>query len=242
MALIFLSVISMYGSSRDASIRCRSLVVGRDVAAVELHALGVLHLDLEALALLDRDHAVLSDLVHGLGQELADLNVVGGNCGDVLDVMFAFDGNRELLDLVDDGLRAKIDAALELHRVGARREVAQAFSDDRLSDDGRGGRAVAGHVVGLRGGLLEHLGAHVLEVILEFDLFGDGHAIMRDRRCAPLLINGHVAAAWAQGDLDRVGQGINTGLQLSTRLGVVDELFCGHGFSSRELWLVNRLT
>jgi hypothetical protein len=43
---------------------------------------------------------------------LADLHVVGGDCGDVLDVLPAFDGNRELLDLVDDRLRAEIDAAL----------------------------------------------------------------------------------------------------------------------------------
>ena len=51
IAEIFLSVIRMYGSSRTASMR--SVLVtkyGRDVAAVDLHALDVLGLELQALA------------------------------------------------------------------------------------------------------------------------------------------------------------------------------------------------
>jgi hypothetical protein len=60
--------------------------VGRDVAAVELHTLDVLGLELQALGLLDGDDAVLADLVHDLGDQLADLAVCGGDGGDVGDV------------------------------------------------------------------------------------------------------------------------------------------------------------
>ena len=60
--------------------------VGRDVAAVELHALGVLDLELEALALLDGDDAVLADLLHHLGDQVADLLVRGRDGGDVGDL------------------------------------------------------------------------------------------------------------------------------------------------------------
>ena len=60
--------------------------VGRDVAAVELHALDVLGLEGQALALLDGDDAVLADLVHHLGDQVADLRVGGRDGGDVGDL------------------------------------------------------------------------------------------------------------------------------------------------------------
>ena len=65
--------------------------VGGDVAAVDLHALGVLGLELEALGLLDRDDAVLADLVHHLGDQVADLRVGGGDRGDLGDLVLALD-------------------------------------------------------------------------------------------------------------------------------------------------------
>ena len=60
--------------------------VGGDVAAVELHALDVLGLEAQALGLLDGDDAVLADLVHHLGDQVADLGVGGGDGGDVGDL------------------------------------------------------------------------------------------------------------------------------------------------------------
>ncbi len=47
--------------------------VRREVAAVELHALDRLELGRHALVLFDRDHALLADLLHGLGEDVADL-------------------------------------------------------------------------------------------------------------------------------------------------------------------------
>ena len=59
--------------------------VGAQVAAVELHSLDPLDLGLERLALLDRDHAVLADLLGRLGDHLADLGVeVRGDGRDLL--------------------------------------------------------------------------------------------------------------------------------------------------------------
>ena len=62
--------------------------VGRDVAAVELHALDHVELGREALGLLDRDHALVADLLHRLGQHLADLGVaVGRDRADLGDLL-----------------------------------------------------------------------------------------------------------------------------------------------------------
>ena len=49
--------------------------VGRDVAAVELHALDDLHLVVQRLAVLDGDDALLPHLLHGVGDlEYFNLN------------------------------------------------------------------------------------------------------------------------------------------------------------------------
>ena len=61
--------------------------VGRDVAPVELHALGVFLLEADRLAFLDGDDAVLADLVHDLGDELADLGIGGADGGHGRDLL-----------------------------------------------------------------------------------------------------------------------------------------------------------
>ena len=170
----------------------------------------------------------MANFVHGLGQQLADVGVVARDRGDVLDIGVTLDGNRQFLDLVHHRPRARIDAALEQHRIGTGRQVAQAFGDDRLGQHGRGGGPVAGHVVGFGGGLLQHLRAHVLEVVLQFDFFGHCHPIVRDRWSAPLLIDGHVSTTWAKSDLDGIRKRVDASLELSTCLGVEDELLCRH--------------
>ena len=98
----------------------------------------------------------------------------------------------------------------------------------RLGDHGRGGRAVAGDVVGLGGDLLGQLGAEVLERVVELDLTGDGHAVVGDGRRAPLLVEDDVAALGAERHLDGVGEGVDAALEGSA--GMLVELEdLGHG-------------
>src|SRR5690606_8055658 len=78
--------------------------VGADVALVELHALDDVELGVEGLRLLDGDDAVAADLVHGVGDQLADLGVVGGDRGDLGDGLAVLDRAGELLDAGDGGL------------------------------------------------------------------------------------------------------------------------------------------
>ena len=84
-----------------------------------------------------------------------------------------------------------------------------AFADDGLGQHGRGGGAVTGEVVGLRGHFAHHLGAHVLELVRELDLLGDGHAVLGDPRCAERFVDDDVAALRAQRHLDGVGQDVD---------------------------------
>src|SRR5215218_2777603 len=198
--------------------------VRRQVAAVELHALDHLQGGLEAARLLDRDHAVLADLLHRLGDDAADLLVVvRGDGADVRDVL-ALDGLGQLVDGLDGGPDGQLDATLDLHRVRTRGDVLGALAIDRLGEHGRGGGAVAGHVGGLRSDLAHHLSAHVLERIGQLDLLGHRHAVLGDGRRAELLLDNDVASLGAEGHLDRVSQLVDTPKDRGARVPGVDNL------------------
>ena len=81
---------------------------------------------------------------------------------------------------LDGGVDALLDAAAQDHRVGAGGDVAHAFVDHGLREDGRGGRPVAGDVVRLGRDFLRELGAEVLEAVLDLDLLRDRHAVVGD--------------------------------------------------------------
>ena len=171
--------------------------VGREIAAVELHALDDVELGLQALGLLDRDDALVADLLHGLGDLGADLGVaVGGDGADLGDLVVGRDLLGLGLQLGDDGGDGQVDAALEVHRVGAGGNRLGAFADDRLGEHGGGGGAVAGDVGGLGGDLTQHLRAHVLELVLELDLLGDGDAVLGDAGGAERLLDARRCGPW----------------------------------------------
>ena len=82
--------------------------------------------------------------------------------------------------------------------VSAGGDVLQALGDDDVGEQRGGGGAVTRDVVGLDGGLANELGAHVLDRILELDFLGDRDAVVGDERSAEGLLEGDVAAPWAQ--------------------------------------------
>src|SRR5207249_522754 len=163
-------------------------------------------------------HAVLADLLDRVGDDVADLPVAGRDRGDPGDVLLARDLLRLRLDVVDDGLDSRLDAALERHRVRAGRDVLQPLADDGLREDGRGRRAVAGDVVGRRGDLADELRALVLEDVLDLDLTRDRDAVVRDRRRAVALVEHDVATLRAKRDLDRIREDVDAALESATRV------------------------
>ena len=198
--------------------------VGRDVAAVDLHPLGVLRLEGDTLALLDRDHAVLADLLHHLGDQVANLAVGGRDGGDVRDVGAVAHRLGQALQLGHQRLGALIQAALEQHRVGAGGDDLQTLGDDRLGQHGGGGGAVAGDIVGLGGDLDQQPRAHVLKRVFELDLLGDGHAVVGDGRGTELLVDRDIAPARAERGLDRIGDDIDAALERAPGLFVEQNL------------------
>ena len=199
--------------------------VRRDVALVEAHALDEVELHAEGLALLDGDDTVLADLLERLGDHLADLLVGRGDRGDVGDGgRVGLDLLRQALDRVDRGDDGLLDALLQDHRVGAGGDVAQTLADHGPGEHRGGRRAVTGDVVGLLGDFLDELGADLLERVFEVDLLGDRHTVVRDRGCAPLLLEHDVAALRAEGDADCVGELVHARLERTAGVLVVGDL------------------
>ena len=141
----------------------------------------------------------------------------------------ALDRDRDLVELGADRLDGGVDAALERDRVGAGRDVLQTGVDQCLREHGRGGRAVAGDVVGLGRDRLDQLRAEVLVRVDELDLAGDRHAVVGDDRRAEGLVEHHVAAAGAERDLDGVGQLVDTALERAAGV-LVEAEDLRHGF------------
>jgi hypothetical protein len=99
--------------------------VRRDVALVELHALGELELQTEGLALLHGDDAVLADLVEGLGDDLpmtwsllAEIDATWAISSQLVSMSRAISPIA-----LDGGIDGGLDAPLELHRIGASRHL-----------------------------------------------------------------------------------------------------------------------
>ena len=106
---------------------------------------------------------------------------------------------------------------------------------DGLSQDGGGGGAVAGGVGSLGGHFLHQLSAHVLELVVQLDFLGHGHAVLGDDGSAVGLFNGHVAALGAEGHLHGVGELVHATGQFFASFDVKENFFSSHDiFSLRD--------
>src|SRR6266446_3948133 len=113
--------------------------VGGKVAAVELHAFDDFERVVHGLGFFHGDDAVLADLLHGFGDDAADLLVVVGGNGANLGDHVALDVSGETLDLFHGDFHGALDAALESGRAGACGDSLHAFTEDGLREHGRGG-------------------------------------------------------------------------------------------------------
>ena len=167
-------------------------------------------LGVEALGFLDRDHALIADLLHRLGDHVADfLLAIGGDGGDLGNFLGQLDLLGPLLEVLDHGANRQVDAALQVHRIHAGGNRLGALAHDRLGEHAGRGGAVARDVVGLRGNFAHHLGAHVLELVLKLDFLGDRHAVLGGAGRPERLVDDDVAAFRTKRDLHGVGENVD---------------------------------
>ena len=187
--------------------------VRRDVALVELHALGELELGAECVGLLDGDDAVLADLVERLGDQFADRAVARRDRGHVGHVLGRVDSSRGLDQRGDTASTAL--SMPRLRSIG----LAPAATARRPSCTRAWAITVAVVVPSPATSLvlvatsLSELGAEVLEGVVELHLTGDGDAVVGDGGGAPLLVEDDVAALGAERHLDGVGERVDSTLE-----------------------------
>ncbi len=87
--------------------------VGRDVALVKTHTFDEVHVHTEGLTLLDGDDAVLTDLVDGVGDHLADLGVRRGDGRHLGDLLFGVGRLSEVVQRRDGRFDSRFDALLQ---------------------------------------------------------------------------------------------------------------------------------
>ena len=78
------------------------------------------------------------------------------------------------------------------------------------------------------GSLAHHLRAHVLELVGEFDLLGDRHAILGDARRAIALVQDHVATLRTERDLHRLGKYVDATQHALTGIVAEPNVFRSH--------------
>ena len=200
--------------------------VGGEVAAVELHTLDDVEGRLERARLFHLDDAVLADLLHRLRDDAADGVVTVGGDGPDLPDHLAPHRLRVLLDLADDRLDGGVDSPLELHGIAAGGKIPEPLAVNGLCQDGRRGGAVTGHVGCLGCDLAHHLGAQVLDGVLELDLLGNGDAVLGDDRRAELLLENDVTALGAEGYAHSGRELVDTAENPLPCFLMINNLFC----------------
>src|SRR4029077_17803154 len=73
-----------------------------------------------------------------------------------------------------------------------------------------------------------HLRAHVLELVLELDLLGDGDAVLGDAGCAERFVEHDVAPLGAERHLDRVVQNVDAAQHAVAGIDAEFEFFGWH--------------
>src|SRR5476649_408841 len=203
--------------------------VWRQVAAVKLHTFNDVQLVVQRFAVFDGDDAFLADFFHRFSDTLADRVVgVGRDRADLGDFFGGGAWTSDFRQLFDGGSDCLVDAALQVHRVHAGGHELHAFAHDGLGQHGGGGGAVAGVVAGAGSNFLDHLRAHVLQLVFQFDFFSDRHAVLGDGRGAERTFQHHVAAFRAQGDLDCVGQDVDAFNHFGARCVAENYFFSCH--------------
>src|ERR1700690_3863400 len=103
-----------------------------------------------------------------------------------------------------DRFDRRVDASLEVERVGAGGDRFRSLLDDRLGYYRCGRRTVARRAALLRGDLAHQLRAHVFELVLKLDFLGHSDAVLSDAWRAPGLVENDVAALGTERHFDRV--------------------------------------
>ena len=146
------------------------------------------------------DNAFGPTLVHRVGDQAADFFIPGRDGSNLGFGSFGHNLLGGFLQCFHYCVNSRFDTFFQDHGVGAGHYVLHTFADHGLGQQGGGGGTVAGYVVGLGGNFFHQLGAHVFKGVFQFNITGDGHAVIDDGGGTKFLFQYYVAAFRSQGN------------------------------------------
>ena len=204
--------------------------VRREVAAVESHPFDHFDRRFGAFRLLHRRRAFRADAFESVRHHLANRRVVVRGQRRHLGALCVIRHRpREFLQARDDRDQRSIEAALQIDRARARRDVPHAFGEDRGRQQRGGRRAVAHQVARPLGGLSNHLSSQVLLVIFQLEFLGDGDAVVADNRTAPFLLDEDALRPRTERHANGVSQRRRAMEDLFSGSGLNEQVFVRHG-------------
>ena len=174
----------------------------------------------------------MSDALQRFGQQFTDKHVVVGADRTYMSDFFL--GHR-LGDFGQMGFRGGnrfFDSSADGGRIAAGDHVPQTFLEDRTCQYGCGRRSVPRQIRCFLGDLDHQFGAHVLESVFQFDLFGDGDTVLGNGRSAKGFLDNHIATGRPHRHRDRIGQRIDA-LQHACPSMVIENQLFRHGLAPR---------
>ena len=142
-----------------------------------------------------------------------------------------------IFQFVNQYVNCFFDTFFQNHRVSAGSNVAHAFVNHSLCQNGSSGGAVTGNIVGFDGYFFNQLCAHIFKRIFQFDVAGNGYTVIGDGRCAEFLFQNNVTAFRTEGYFYSVSQSIYATLQATTSFFIKQNLF-SHFISLLKLHFV----
>jgi hypothetical protein len=118
------------------------------------------------------------------------------------------------------------------HRLGA-------FPDDGVGQYGGGGSTIARDIGSFRCDLAHHLRAHVFELVVKLDLFGNCDAVLGDARSAIGLVEQDIASLGAKCDTDGVSECIDAAQHSVACIDRESDFLGRHNIYS--LWMILKM-
>ncbi|BBG29711.1 RTX toxins and related Ca2+-binding proteins [Zymobacter palmae] len=203
--------------------------VRRQVTTIELHTFDDFQLVFEATAFINSDDAFFTHFLHRFSDDGTDSGVaIGGDCTNLSDGFGIFARYGQRLDFGNGSQDGFVDTAFQVHRVHARDDTFQAFIDDSLSQNGCRSSTVTGSVGGFGSDFLDHLSAHVFELIFQFDFLSNGNTVFGDGRSAEGFFQNDVATFRPQSRFDGISKNIDTASHALARVIGETDLFSRH--------------
>ena len=97
---------------------------------------------------------------------------------------------------------------VELDRIRTSRNIPQPFGNQRLRQQGCGGRAITRNIIGFHCDRLHQLHAKILEWFFDINIAGNGNPVIGNRGGTERLIQHHIATTRPKRHLDHICQGI----------------------------------